>query len=100
MPSFSFEVPHQMGKEAAKTRLEGFLDRIGQQYQGQISGLDGKWIDNRLEFSFSTFGIKISGSMTVEDDRVVFQGDLPFSAMVFKGKISSGIQEALQKALK
>jgi hypothetical protein len=38
--------------------------------------------------------------MTVEDDRVVFQGDLPFSAMVFKGKISSGIQEALQKALK
>lgn len=100
MPSFSFEIPHSMGQEAAKARLEGFLDRIGQQYAGQISGLEGSWTDNVLGFHFSTFGIKIAGKMTVEEDRVLFHGELPFSAMVFKGKISGGIQEALQKALR
>jgi hypothetical protein len=99
MPSFQAEVPHTLGQQAARERLDTFLQRIGDKYKGQISHLDGAWEDNVLNFGFSTYGIKISGKMAVEDDKIVMDGELPFSAMMFKNKIVGGIQDALQKAL-
>jgi putative polyhydroxyalkanoate system protein len=99
MPAFTAEVPHTLGQKAARERLDHFLERIGEKYKGQISDLNGAWNDDVLSFSFSTFGIKITGTMTVDEDKVQLNGELPFSAMIFKGKIASGIQEALAKAL-
>jgi len=99
MPSFNVEVPHSLGQDAAKTRMESFLETMEKKYKDQISDMDGSWSDNILNFSFNTFGIKIDGKMTVGEDTVQMDGELPFAAMMFKGKIASGIQEALEKAL-
>jgi hypothetical protein len=99
MPSFSTEVPHSLGQQAAQTRLSSFLESIGQKYKGQIGQMQGEWQDNVLQFAFSTFGIKVEGKMTVLDDRIVLNGEIPFSAMMFKGKIAGGIKEALEKAV-
>ena len=99
MPSFNVEVPHSLGQAAAQERMESFLDSMERKYKDQISDMQGSWSDNILSFSFSTFNIKIDGKMTVEEDKVLFNGELPFAAMMFKGKIASGIQEALEKAL-
>jgi putative polyhydroxyalkanoate system protein len=99
MPAFSVEVPHVLGQPGARQRLESFLEKLAEKYKGQVSDLQGTWADDALNFSFSTFGIKIAGTMHVADDKVVMRGELPFSAMIFKGKITSGIQDALAKAL-
>ena len=99
MPSFNVQVPHSLGQEAAKARMESFLETMEKKYKDQISDMDGSWSDNILNFSFNTFGIKIDGKMTVAEDNVQMDGELPFAAMMFKGKIASGIQEALEKAL-
>jgi putative polyhydroxyalkanoate system protein len=99
MPAFSVEVPHALGKAGARQRLDSFLEKLADKYKGQVSDLQGSWAEDVLSFSFSTFGIKIAGTMQVADDKVVMRGDLPFSAMIFKGKITSGIQDALTKAL-
>jgi putative polyhydroxyalkanoate system protein len=99
MPAFSAEVPHGLGQQAARERLEGFLQEIGEKYKGQVGDLSGAWEDDELNFAFSTFGIKISGKLAVYEDKVVMNGELPFSAMVFKGKIVGGIRDALEKAL-
>jgi len=99
MPSFSTEVPHSLGQDAAKEKLSTFLDRIHEKYKDQVSDLQGEWNDNILAYSFSTFGIRISGELTVLDDKVLVKGEIPFSAMMFKGKISSGVQEAIEKTL-
>ncbi len=99
MPSFNVQVPHSLGQDAAKARMESFLETMEKKYKDQISDMDGSWSDNILNFSFNTFGIKIDGKMTVAEDNVQMDGELPFAAMMFKGKIASGIQEALEKAL-
>ena len=99
MPGFSVVVPHALGQDAAKVRLESFLDAVTEKYKDQISEIDGSWNENVLSFAFTTFGIKINGQITVEEDKVTVDGELPFAAMMFKGKISSGIQEALEKTL-
>ena len=99
MPSISFEIPHSLGRAGARTRLDRFLDVINEKYQGQISDLNSSWTDDTLSYSFTTYGIKVKGTIGVSDDRVLFHGELPFSAMIFKNKITSGIQAALEKTL-
>ena len=99
MPGFTTEVPHNLGQQAAKDKLESFLERISEKYKDQISNMDGSWNDNILDYSFTTYGINIKGKMSVEEDKVRMDGELPFAAMMFKGKISSQIQTALEKAL-
>lgn len=99
MPGFTTEVAHNLGREAALEKLKGFLDRIQKKYSKQISDVEGSWTDNVLSYKFTTFGIKIDGTLTVDDDIVRMDGSLPFAAMMFKGKISDSIKEALEKAI-
>ena len=47
----------------------------------------------------TTFGMKFKGLLTVEDDAVQIDGDLPFAAMMFKGRIESEVRDSLEKLL-
>ena len=95
MPKFGIELPHSLGKEDAKSRLERFIES----YREQVTELEQSWQDDALSFSFKTFGIKIAGDMTVTEDRLVVDGELPFSAMMFKGKIEGEMKEKLERIL-
>lgn len=99
MPKFNVDVPNPLGKEEALTRLQGFSDKLREKYQDKISDLEQSWEEDRLEFSFKVMGVKIAGALTVEQEKVLVEGDLPFSAVMFKGKITSGIEEQLGKLL-
>ena len=99
MPGFTTEVPHSLGKDAALEKLKGFLDQVKERYPKEISDIDGSWTENVLNYEFTTFGIKIDGTLTVEEHVVKMDGNLPFAAMMFKGKISDSIKVALEKAI-
>ena len=99
MPGFTTEVKHELGKEAAIEKLKGFLDQVKERYPKEISKIDGAWKDNVLSYEFTTFGINVDGTLTVEDQLVLMEGNLPFAAMMFKGKISDSIKIALEKAI-
>ena len=99
MPGFATEVPHSLGQEVALEKVKGFLSQVEQRYAKEISEIDGSWTDNVLNYKLTTFGIKIDGTITVEEDIVKMEGSLPFAAMMFKGKISESIRVALEKAI-
>lgn len=99
MPGFNTEVPHSLGKDAAVEKLKGFLDQVKERYPKEISDIEGSWDQNVLTYTFTTFGIKIDGTLTVEEQVVKMDGNLPFAAMMFKGKISDSIKVALEKAI-
>ncbi len=99
MPSFSTEVPHSLGQAAAQDRLTGFLERIVEQYRNQLGEVDGVWEGNTLNYRLTTYGMKINGKVTVTEDKVQADGNLPFAALVLKSKITDGIRDALQAAL-
>ena len=100
MPSFGVEVPHSLGQEAAIERLKNFLDRIVEHYKDQVSKLDGEWNDNVLAFHLKTFGMTLTGNLTVEDDVARVDGQLPFAAVAFRGKIQDSIREELERELR
>ena len=99
MPKMNVTIPHQLGKQVAADRLSHFLDRVRDKYQDQISDLHQTVDGDSLDFGFKTYGIDVRGRLTVSEDQLHLDGDLPIAAMMFKGKIESAIQAELEKLL-
>ncbi len=99
MPSLKITVPHQLGQAEAVMRLKGFLAKVKERYQNQVSDLEETWSDNTLDFGFKTYGFQIKGRMVVEPAEVQFEGQIPFAAMMFKGKIEQTIRDEINRVL-
>lgn len=97
MPKFGVNVPHQLSREDAKSRLVRFVEMLQTNFQGKVSDVNQSWEGDTLKFSFKTFGIQLAGGIEVTDDALKLDGDLPFAAMMFKGKIESDIREQLER---
>lgn len=100
MPSFGAEVTHTLGRDTATERLKGFADKLRDRYKHQVKNIEESWDeDGTLHFSFKTLGMTIKGAVAVEDERVKMDGNLPFAAIAFRGKIEKEIRSQLEKTL-
>lgn len=99
MPSLKLSHPHQLGQEEAVARLKKLLEKVKEKYQDQVSDLNESWTGNKLDFGFSTYGFKVTGNVVVLPDEVQLDGQIPFAAMMFKGKIENALREQLAKQL-
>lgn len=99
MPSIKITVPHIHGQQHASERLLGFMTQMKQQYKDQVSDLQETWEENRLNYSFRTFGMTVRGAVEVQESQVALNADLPFAAMMFKGKIEQEIRITLERVL-
>lgn len=100
MPKFNLEIPHQLSAAEAKERLQRFVEALQSKFQDNVSELEQCWNGDSLGFGFKTFGIKIGGKIDVADNRITVDGDLPLTAMMFKGKIESEIRQQLERLLR
>jgi len=99
MPGFSTEVKHTLGQAEATNRLRSFVDDAQQRFGEHVSEMDGAWNDNVLDFSLTTFGMKITGTLTVDESAARIAGQLPLAAMPFRGKVEQSIAAELEQAL-
>jgi len=100
VPKFTVNVPHTLAQSEAKSRMERFAEMLETKFQDKVSDLSQSWAGDTLTFGFKTFGIKIGGTIDVNDSNLAVQGDIPVTAMVFKGKIESDIREQLERLVK
>ncbi len=100
MPKISIEVPHALTADVAKSRLEKKAEFLQSRYGDQVKDMTQSWAGNLLAFGFKTMGMRFDGTMGVEDDKIVVNADLPFAAMMFKGKIESEIRSQLEHILR
>jgi putative polyhydroxyalkanoate system protein len=99
MPKVTIAVPHAVGKEQAVERVKGMMNQIKEKYKAQVSNLTDEWSGDTLNFGFTTYGFNIKGALAVEDSQVKLDGDLPFAAMMFKGRIEQEVRDQLNKLL-
>jgi putative polyhydroxyalkanoate system protein len=97
MPKFGVSVPHSLTQQEARSRLERFAEMLHDKFQDKVSDLQQSWEADTLQFRFKTYGIPLEGGITVTDNELNLAGDLPFSAMMFRGKIESAIREQLER---
>ena len=99
MPAFGTVVAHALGQSQALDRLKGFVQEVRDQYGDQVSDAQGDWTDNVLDFSLTTLGMTIRGTLTVDEEAAHVKGHLPLAAAFFRGQIERQIADELQKAL-
>jgi hypothetical protein len=99
MASFHVSVPHELGANAARGRVEQFLESVRRDYAAHISEIGGAWSDDRLDFRFQTNGMPISGALVVKEALVEVSGPLPLMASLFRGRIEQTIRDELRKLL-
>ena len=97
MPKFGVRVPHTLTQQEARSRLERFAEMLQSKFKDQVSDLTQSWEGDTLRFRFKTYGIPLDGGITVTGEDLNLAGDLPFSAMMFRGKIESAIREQLER---
>jgi hypothetical protein len=99
MPALKMNFPHQLGRTTAQERLHTLLAKVKHRYGDQVSNLRESWSDNVLDFGFTTYGFGIQGNVTVEENEVRLDGQIPFAAMMFRGKIEQALRETMTKTL-
>ena len=99
MANLVVAIPHVLGEEEALSRLQVRQHEVKSAYQQYLTNLEETWEGNSLRYRFSTFGINVRGTITVEPAQVVIRTELPMMAMMFKGAIEKQIREELGKVL-
>ena len=99
MPKITTEIPHNLEKEEAATRLRDELDKRRAELEQHVSDLQANWSGEELAYSFSTFGFKVDGTLLVEQDHVKVDANVPLPALMFKGRIQQTIQDEFGKLL-
>ena len=94
MPKITVRVPNSDPK-AALAKIRPALEKTVTDFQGHDLELTGD--DSALAFKFKSMAFTISGRAIAETTDVVVEVDLPFAAMMFKGKIESEIRESLER---
>jgi putative polyhydroxyalkanoate system protein len=100
MPQFHVQVPHELPQQEARERLNRFIDILRQKFQDSVNDLEQNWDGDTLRFQFKTYGIPLKGGIAVEPDKLEVKGDLPFTAVMFRGKIESTIREQLERLMR
>lgn len=86
-------VPHKLTRETAKSRIESGFSKVQEQIAGKSVDIQQNWQGDNLLFSAGAMGQKITGKLTVFDDKVLIEVDLPW----ILAKLSGGIQDKLKK---
>lgn len=100
MPKMSMEIPHDLEKSEARSRIEGMIGDLKQQYGDKISDVSEHWQGDQGTFAFKAMGFNLAGTLQVTDNDVKVNGDLPWAAKPFQGTIEATIRERAERLLR
>lgn len=99
--TITVDVPHKLTKAVARKRIdEGFL-RVQREIAGKSVQFEQDWQDDTMAFKGGAMGQTVSGRLTVFDDSVKIEIDLPWllarMAGTIREKLSRGTTKLLTK---
>jgi putative polyhydroxyalkanoate system protein len=96
----SLSIPHALGRDEARRRIEVGFGRLEQQLRaGRIARVERQWQGDRLTFRAAALGQSIDGRLDVLDDIVRMEIDLPPFLAAIAGRIKGRLQKEAQLLL-
>lgn len=93
MAHLTMTAEHTLPKEEALRRLKEKL--VDLPYRGRVDDLYEAWRGDTLDFRFKAVGMKVSGSLTVDDSEVRLTAKVPFAVMLLKRTIEKTVRAEL-----
>jgi hypothetical protein len=89
-------VPHSLGRDEVKRRLEAAVGRARDEFGEKIGDLDASWdSDERLRLLLSVMGMQIDSEVEIQASELLVRVQIPGMAGLFAGRIKQGIEERL-----
>ena len=98
----SVNIPHSLGKDEARRRIEEGFGRMRQQMTGGMGAMlamQERWEGDRLHFEGGGLGQKVSGRLDVLPESVRVELDLPEILAALADKIAGRLKTEGQKLL-
>jgi putative polyhydroxyalkanoate system protein len=92
-------IPHQLGREEARRRIEQGFASLGEQLGGGLAQVHKSWSGDRMQFAARVMGQGISGNLDVLDDSVRMEVELPPLLSLAAGRIKGRLQKEGQLLL-
>ncbi len=95
----ALDIPHKLGKAAARDRLDKGIGRIGEMMPGG-GRVTHDWDGDTMRFTVSALGQTMRCEATVHEGHVHAVVDLPPMLALFAGKVREALGKGLPKLLK
>lgn len=95
----AIDIPHSLGKEGVRQRLDGGISRITEKIPGG-GVVQHRWEGDTMHFTVTAMGQSIASTATVFADKVHAVVDLPAFLGLFAGKVKEMIEREAPKLLK
>ncbi len=92
------DVPHKLGLAAAKTRVAGGIGKLAGMFPGGAA-VDHRWEGDTMHFTVAALGQRVASRLTVFDDRVHAEVDLPPFLALFADRIRAKLAKEAPKLL-
>jgi hypothetical protein len=92
-------IPHRLGKDEARRRLQGGLGNLRATLGGAVKPLNETWTQDHLDFRWSVLGQVASGALDVADDHVRVEIELPWLLARLAEKAKAMLQKQGQLLL-
>jgi len=85
-------IPHKLGRQEAKRRLDNGIGRLRPELGVLLSGLDYGWDGDTLNFNASAMWQAITGRIEVLDEAVRVEVDLPWIMSLLSDTITKQVR--------
>jgi putative polyhydroxyalkanoate system protein len=85
-------IPHRLGRQEARRRLDSGITRLRPELGILLSGLNYHWEQDTLNFTGSAMWQRITGRIEVLDDAVRVEIDLPWMMQVLRDTIARRVR--------
>lgn len=92
-------IPHQLGREAARQRLQAGVETLKQKFGDKVASIDGTWAGDHLNFAIAAMGQGVSGGLDVGDTEVRVEVQLPWLLAMIAEKAKGLIEKEGQLLL-
>jgi hypothetical protein len=86
-------IPHQLGREGAKCRIQEQVAVVRHQRGSMLGTLQENWAGDTMAFSLSAMGQSLSGRLTVAEHAVHLTVALPWFLRMLAGKVKSALEQ-------
>jgi hypothetical protein len=93
------EIPHQLGREEARRRLETGIGQLKTKFGDKLSSVDESWTGDHLDVVIKAMGQGISAGLDVETDHVRLEVQLPWMLAMLAEKAKGFIRKEGQLLL-
>lgn len=95
----TLDIPHKLGKDGARARLNKGVGKIGDMIPGGGGTVEQRWDGDTLHFTVSAMGQTVASELEIFETRVHAVVDLPPMLALFANKIREKLQREAPKLL-